>query len=340
MGGVTIKDVAARAGVAVSTVSRALNGHPDVSSKTRAKVEAAAKDLHFVTNNAARDLVMPQSNTIGLVVRGAENPFYTRIIHAIEGECGQAGYTLVLEQISVYADEIATAAALVRSKRLKGVIFLGGRFDYSEADGVSVGVPFACCTNNNDFGHLDRAGFSSVCIDDIAEARRATAYLIDHGHTDIALLLDSRHDHSISQLRLNGYLQAFADADLAAHEDLIVETVDFTMEAAYRKTRDLLASGRSCTAIFTVADTMAIAAMKAVHDAGLSVPDDVSVIGIDGLETSLYSIPTLTTLVQPQEMLGREAVRALLDMLRDGKPGRHIRLEATLRPGGTVGTRR
>ena len=229
----TIKDVAAYCGVAVSTVSRVLNNHPDVSPETRTRVLEAVDKLHYIPNNSARDLVLAPADTIGLVVRGAENPFFTPIIRTIEERCEKAGYTMVLHQIPVGADEISAGATLVRSKRLKGLIFLGGRFDYSRAEGDAIGIPFVCCTNTNQFGDLDKSVYSSVSIDDYAEGYKATKLLIDHGHTKIAVLLDSVRDHSISELRYAGYRQALVDAGVPLDEDLVLETVDFTMSAAY-----------------------------------------------------------------------------------------------------------
>lgn len=332
-----IKDVAAYCNVAVSTVSRVLNDHPDVSPKTRAKVLAAARELHYVPNNAARDLVRPQTDSLGVVVRGAENPFFTPVIRAIERSCEAAGYTMFLHQIPAGADEVAEGAALVQSKRLRGLILLGGRYDYTPADVAAFGVPFVCCTFTNHFGDLEATAFSSVSINDKGEAYRATKTLIDHGHTKIAILLDSIHDRSISERRHKGYCEALADAGIPYDEDLVVETVDFSMEAAYRQMSALLERRRDFTAIFAVADSMAIAAMKALADAGLRVPDDVSIIAIDGIEMSNYTVPTLTTLVQPTATLGERAVEILVDVLSGGEDGQHIRLDTTLRPGGTVG---
>lgn len=332
----TIKDVAAHCGVAVSTVSRVLNNHPDVSDATRERVMAAVRELNYVPNNAARDLVATQADTIGLVVRGAENPFYTPIIHSIEETCIAAKYALVLHQLSVQSDEVGEAAALARTKRLRGIIFLGGRFDYTQEEGARVGVPFVCCTNTNDFGELSKDAFSSVSIDDLAEARRATRMLIEKGHRRIAIVIDSEHDRSISQLRLQGYREALEEAGIAYDQELVLQTIDFTMEAAYRKTAELCARGIDFTALFVVADSLAIAVLRALHDAGLSVPGDVSLVSIDGIEMSLYSIPTLTTLVQPQETLGRQAAQILIDVLEGRGENRHLRLPTTLRVGGTL----
>lgn len=334
----TIKDVAAYCGVAVSTVSRVLNNHPDVSPATRAKVLEAVDKLHYVPNNSARDLVSAQADSIGLVVRGAQNPFFTPIISAIESRCEQAGYTVVLHQIAVGADEVSAGAMLARSKRLRGLIFLGGRFDYSREEGDAIGIPFVCCTNTNRFGDLSKEVYSSVSIDDFAEGYKATKLLIDHGHTRIAVLLDNIHDHSISELRYAGYCQALAEAGIALDTDLVLETVDFTMPAAYERTRRAFEDDLGISAIFSVADSMAIAAMKAIHDVGLRVPESCSIVAIDGIEMSRYTVPTLTTLTQPQETMGEEAVKILVDVLEGVAPSRHVRLETTLREGETLGS--
>ncbi|MBQ3338182.1 MAG: LacI family DNA-binding transcriptional regulator, partial [Atopobiaceae bacterium] len=283
----TIKDIAAYCNVAVSTVSRALNDHPDVSAETRRKVLDAVHSLHYVPNNAARDLVLPQSDSIGLVVRGAENPFFTPIIRAVEKACEDRGYTMVLHQIPADGDEVGEGARLVQSKRLRGLIMLGGRYDYTSDDVSAIGVPFVCCTYTNHFGDLDAGSFSSVSIDDKAEAYRAVKQLIDNGHTKIAILLDSKTDRSISERRFCGYCEALADAGISLDEGLACETVEFNMGAAFACVERFIAERPDITAIFSVADTMAIAAMKAIANSGRIIPDDISIISIDGIEMSL-----------------------------------------------------
>lgn len=333
----TIKDIAAYCNVAVSTVSRVLNDHPDVSDDTRERVLEAARSLHYVPNSSARDLAHQQTDSIGLVVRGAENPFFTPIIRAVERRCEGRGYSMFLHQIPSGADEAGEGAELVQSKRLKGLIMLGGRYDYTREDASMLGAPFVCCTYTNYFGNLDRTAFSSVSIDDKAEAYRATKLLIDCGHRRIAVLLDSIHDRSISERRYCGYCAALSDAGILVDEDLVCETVDFSMRAAYERTARLLEEHPDVTSLFSVADSMAIAAMKAISDAGRSVPQDISIIAIDGIEMSLYTIPTLTTLAQPQALMGEKAVEILVNVLDGKAPCSHVRLETTLRPGGTVG---
>ena len=332
----TIKDIAEKSGVSVSTVSRVLNNHPDVSEAIRAKVMAVVQELHYVPNSSARDLVRPQSDAIGLVVRGVGNPFFTGVIRTIENAISQADYTMVLHQIQSEEDELRAGAELARSKRLRGLILLGGCFDYTPEQIAILDVPFVLCTYTNSFGKLAEDAYSSVTIDDRKEAYRAVSILMSHGHRRIAVLLDSTHDSSISELRYWGYCQALEAGGISVDPELVVETETFDMAAAYRGMQKLLSRRRDFTAVFAIADAMAVAAMKALHDVGRHVPQDCSVVAIDGIDMSVYTIPTLTTLVQPQEEMGAKAVQILVDIL-EGKAGnRHLQIETTLRTGGSV----
>jgi len=332
----TIKDVATKSGVSVSTVSRVLNNHPDVSDDVRRRVMDAVRELHYVPNASAVDLVRSGGDSIGVVVRGAENPFFTPVIRAIEQAVEKAGYIMSVRQIKAGGDEIGAAARLSRSKKLKGMILLGGRFDYSEEDAAQIGIPFVCCTFSNDFGSICASDFSSVSIDDRAEAYRAVKYLTECGHRKIAVLINSTRDGSISELRYNGYLDALKEAGIEPDEGLVIECQNFDMGRAYENTRLFAASGKEFTALFAVADSMAIAAMKALHDEGVRIPEDCSVIAIDGIRMSLYTIPTLTTLVQPKDELGTQSVAILMDILKGAGQHRHLRLSTSLREGGSV----
>ena len=332
----TIKDVAEHSGVSVSTVSRVLNNHPDVSEAVRSRVLETVRELHYVPKSSARDLVRPQSDAIGLVVRGVGNPFFSSVIRAVEQAVNQAGYTMVLHQIPSGEDEIRAAAELARSKRLLGLILLGGCFDYTPEQTAALEIPFVCCSFTNSFGSLKKDAYSSVSIDDQAEARRAVEVLIRQGHRKIAVLLDSVQDHSISELRYRGYCQALSENGIPLEPDLVAETGAFDMSAAYEGTRRLLARKKEFTALFVIADSMAIAAMKALHDSGRRIPEDCSIIAIDGIDMSSYTVPTLTTLIQPQEAMGEEAVRILVDMVEERAANRHIRMDTTLRIGGSV----
>lgn len=332
----TIKDVAVHCGVSITTVSRVLNNHPDVRENVRAKVWAAIQELHYVPNNSARDLGKSQTDTIGVILRGAANPFLISVLRSIEQAADAAGYTLVLQQINTCDDELAAGASLVRSKRLRGLILLGGEFDYTAERTADLMVPFVCCTFTGTFGSLNKDSYSSVSINDHDEAYHAVKTLLDHGHRRVAILLESTKDRSISELRYRGYCDALRDAGIPLDPDLVAESGSFEMEDVFVATKELLARCSDFTALFTISDLMAMAAIKALHSTGRQVPQDCSVISIDGIEMTRFIVPTLTSLVQPSAEMGTQAVRILLDVLEGTGTHRHLTLPATLREGETV----
>ena len=333
----TIKDIAKACGVSVSTVSRVLNNHPDVSRSVREKVSSTVERLGYIPNNSARDLVRTRSDNRGVIVRGQDNLFFSAMVKTISREIESRGYTMVLHFIGSDDDEVMAGAILEREKKLRGLIFLGGRFDYSAETLAPVGVPFVCCTYTNCFGTLDEKDYSSVSIDDYMTAYRAVRTLIDLGHKRIAVVAPATDDRSISELRYKGYRAALEDGGLDFDPELLVETEGFfEMPKAYEGTVKLAERGPDFSAVFALSDTTALAAVKALEDHGRRVPEDCSVIAIDGLTVSEYANPTLTTMVQPVEEMGRQSVAILADMIEQRRKSCHLRLEACLRPGGSV----
>lgn len=332
----TIKDIAKQCGVSISTVSRVLNNRPDVSEENRRKVLSVIERSNYIPNNSARDLVKTKSEAIGLVVRGVSNPFFTHIIRAIEEEITAMGGTMVMQQIGISDDEVKCGAMMERDKRLRGIIFLGGRSDYSPDELAALNVPFVCCSYANHYGTLDEKAYSSVSIADEDEAYRAVKTLYDAGHRRIAALISTTDDHAISQLRYQGYVKALHDCGLALDEDLVISAGTFFIRDAYRATADKLAQGCDFTALFALSDNMAMGAMRALREAGKKVPEDCSVIAIDGLEVSEYIDPPLATLCQPMEEMGRRSVRILGELIEGTGEHRQEILPTTYRPGASV----
>ncbi|MCI7740803.1 MAG: LacI family transcriptional regulator [Clostridiales bacterium] len=332
----TIKDIARACGVSVSTVSRVLNNRPDVSEDVRKRVLATVEAKGYIPNNSARDLVRSRSDAIGVIVRGTGNLFFSEMLKTISREIEKRGYTMVLQFIDSGADEVKAGAILEREKKLRGLIFLGGRFDYTPSELALVGVPYVCCSYTNCFGSLREEDYSSVSIDDYRTAHAAVEELIKLGHRRIAALVPGCSDRSISELRYNGFRAALRDNGIDFDPTLLVQTGGFEMQETYRGMSQLLERGADFSAVFTLSDTTALAAIKALNDHGRHVPEDCSVIAIDGLRVSEYVIPTLTTMVQPVEEMGRQSVQILTDVLEKGAPARHLRLEASLRPGASV----
>ena len=333
----TIKDIAKLANVSVSTVSRVLNERPDVSEESRRRVRAVIEAHHYVPNNTARDLVRINSDAVGLIVRGVQNPFFTDIIAAIERALYAAGYTMVVRQIGFSDDEVAIGAVMQREKRLRGIIFLGGRSNYTPEEVAQLSVPFVLCSYPNAFGTLDKAAYSSVSIDDERAARDAVDELIRSGHRRIAALVAEKDDSAISELRYRGYCRALQEHAIALDDALVISTGDsFTIKDAYRAMAEHLARNDDFTALFAIADEMAIGAMRALREHGRDIPADCSVIAIDGIAVSEYIHPMLTTLCQPGEELGARSAELLLANIEGCGAHAQLTLPTRLRRGASI----
>lgn len=225
---------------------------------------------------------------------------------------------------------------LATERKLLGILFLGGRFNYKPDDMARLGIPYVCCTYTNTFGSLDPASYSSIAIDDKKEAHDAVMRLYACGHRRIAALIASENDQSISELRFAGYKQALAECGLPLVPSLVECTGSFDMPAAYEGMKRLIARNNTFTAVFIISDAMAIASVKALTDSGCRVPEDRSVIAIDGLELSKYTIPTLTTLEQPADTIVRQSAGLLIDIMEGKAQNRHVVLGTNLREGGSV----
>lgn len=333
----TIKDIAKLANVSVSTVSRVLNDRPDVSEESRRRVRTVIEEHHFIPSNTARDLVRVNPDTIGLIVRGMQNPFYTDIILAIESALEHAGYTMVMRQIGFSDNEIEAGAVMQREKKLRGIIFLGGRSDYTPQEMARVGVPYVLCSYTNACGTLDSGAYSSVSICDEDAARAAVEKLIESGHRRIAALVADTDDSTISQLRYQGYCRALREHDIPLREELVFTTGDsFAIEDAYRAMDTGLSRTRDFSALFAISDDMAIGAMRALREHGRVIPDDCSVIAIDGIAVSEYIHPMLSTFCQPKTELGAKSVELLLDMIEGRGGHRQLTLPTTFRAGASI----
>ena len=332
----TIKDIARLCSVSVSTVSRVLNNHPDVSAENRQRVLAVIKETNFIPNNSARSLVKTTSDSIGVLVRGLSNPFYTDIIRAMGERIRSRGFTMVMQQITSEEDELTFGAMMERDNRLRGIIFLGGRSDYSEKEVSVLNIPFVCCTYSNYYGTLPSNRYSSVSIADEQEAFCAVTKLLQAGHKRIAALICQPDDKSISQLRYQGYRKALLEYGLESTEELLICANSFDIADAYQAVKETLSKNITFDALFCISDVMALGAMRALHEAHKEVPTDCSVLAIDGLDTTDYITPRLTTLCQPMALLGQRSVDILLDLIQGTGHNRQETLPTVLRKGESV----
>lgn len=328
----TIKDIAAMAGVSVTTVSRVLNHRPDVNSATRDRVEQIIRDCHFVGNTNARGL--KQGNeVICVVIRGRSNPFLSSLAEAILDRADNIPDNFVTEYIDEKADEFRTALRMTRQNHVKGLIFVGSLID-ERVDAIrGLDVPMVFTTVNAESASLPRA--SSVAVDDRSMGRMVADQLLSCGHRRIAVFGSNPVAGDSLAMRFQGFCDAFAERGLAYDHTLYRET-RFSYEAGYDTARTFFSERPDATALFAMSDTVAVGAIRALKDMGLSVPNDVSVVGFDGVDIGRYTLPRLTTVEQPVEEIARRSVNLLLDMLEKNAVPRHILVEASFRSRESV----
>ncbi len=323
----TIKDIAQLAGVSVTTVSRVLNKRPDVNPATREKVERVMTEHHFTGNANARGLKQVEGETVAIILRGRDNPFLNAAAEAMLQYTRGTEVSFILEYVDEAADEFQTALRLSHEKRVKGFIFLGGNIDERARVLANIDVPMVFATISAQDAALPRAG--SVCIDDRTMGRRAMETLLAAGHEKIAIFGGERSASDGFALRYRGAMDAM-EASGVAFDDGRYLTIRFTLHEAYEMARAFFIDHPEVTAVFAMSDTVAIGTIRALKDQGRCVPEDVSVIGWDGIEMGNYCIPRLTTVVQPVSDIARESVSMLTSMLDRNEKPRHITVESAL----------
>lgn len=336
---VTIRDIARICKVGVSTVSRAINNHPDINPETKKLILDTIREYNYVPNNSAQNLKRTETNTIALVTKGVGNPLFAEMIEITQRHVKGKDYAFVLQQVEEEENEIMAAIRIARERRLKGIIFMGGASQPDVSLLKALTIPYVFCTVDSRIPE-SLSGWGIVAIDNEAESFKIVDYLCSKGHRRIAILTAYAHDTSIGKLRLDGYRRALKDHGIEEDPALVAHMRGtgpiYTMQNGYDRTKELLASGTEFTALYAISDTIAIGACKAIFDSGLSVPEDISVAGFDGLDLAGYYHPSITTIEQPINEMALETSRMLFRLIRDKDlKERHI-LQAALREGQSV----
>lgn len=269
-----------------------------------------------------------------MLVKGINNPFFVSMIKVMEEAIMRQKYTMVLHHVDQDEDEVDVALELIKEKRLRGIIFLGGYFSHSEEKLAMLHVPFILSTVGCKPEKFSKKVYSSISVDDEKESYKMVSYLIEQGHKEIAIISANSTDQSIGRQRLSGYLKAYKDHNLLVDSELICPMKDelesYSMRNGYEVTKDLLQSGQSFSAIFAISDELAVGAYRAIHEAGKRVPEDYSVAGFDGLELGDYINPTITTIKQPVEQIAKATVELMFDLIAGKKKNQHQIFEAEL----------
>ena len=316
----TIKDIARLSGVGVTTVSRVLNDHPDVSEETRRRVLAVVAEQGFQPNTNARHLKQQTSASIAIIVKGTMNMLFAELMERCQQLLQDAGQNAAVYYLDEDANEVVYAVQLCRERKPLGILFLGGDLEFFQAEFGHITVP--CVLLTNSARELDFPNLSSLTTDDEEAAYRVVRYLADQGHRDIGLLGGNWSCTQISYRRVLGCQRAFDELSLP-FDARRCEPCRYSFTDAYDTTKRLLGRCPELTALFCVSDVMALGAIRAIHDLGRRVPRDISVVGYDGIPLSRFSVPRLTTVRQDTQQLARQGVDLLLRNLQRPRPPVH-----------------
>ena len=303
----TVKEIAAIAKVSVATVSRALQRPELVSEATRLRIHEVVKRLGYTPNALARNLRTARTRLVIALLPDIANPFFSEVIRGIEQVAHENGYSVLLGETQGSLVREQAYADMIAARQADGIITMSPRVPAIPIDG-RLPVVNAC-------EYVKDNRISSVYIDNVAAAGAAVDYLVTLGHRDIAFIAGPSSS-PICVDREQGYQLALQRAKIPA-DPALTAVGDFSIEAGERAIELFLSQGRSFSAVFCSNDEMAIGAMRALISHGLRVPEDISVVGFDDIRFARYTSPSLTTVAQPKNALGREAMTMLIELLND-----------------------
>lgn len=307
----TIKDVAKRAGVSTTTVSHVINKTRFVAEETRNAVWEAIKALHYSPSAVARSLKVNHTKTLGLLATSSEAPYFAEIIEAVENQCFERGYTLILGNAHNDLQKQRAYLSMMAQKRVDGLLVMCSEYpdDLLQMLEENRNIPMVVM----DWGE-SRGDFTDTVQDNAFHGGYlAGRYLIERGHRDIGAI-PGQMERNTGGGRHAGFLQAMQEAGISVRPEWIVQG-DFEPESGYQAMQQILNQKQRPTAVFCGGDIMAMGAICAADEMGLRVPQDISVIGYDNVRNARYFTPALTTVHQPKAQLGEKALEMLLDRI-------------------------
>jgi LacI family transcriptional regulator len=318
-------DIAREANVSQSTVSRVINNSPRISKATSLRVKKAMERLGYSPNAAARTLITGRSNLIGLVVSNITNPFYPEVIEAVVATATEHDYNVILCNTQENLELQTAYLELLIEHQVDGAILTSSLLDNEGVMGeVGLGrIPVVMVNRTVEGLQVD-----SVRLDNTRAGQIVARHLTDLGHRSIAFV-GGLEATSTNSARLAGFRNTLADLGVALPAEYVVHG-EFTRASGFTLTQQLLALPHRPTALFCSDDLIAFGAMDAIIDAGLRVPEDVAVVGVDDVPAASLRQVALTTVRQHAGEMGRRAVQLLLERLRGGHDDEPI--EIVLRP--------
>jgi DNA-binding LacI/PurR family transcriptional regulator len=306
----TIKDVAKKAGVAHTTVSRALRGSPLISPATTDRIKQIASEMGYHPSAAARSLKTNRSQTLGVIVSAIDDPFFSEILQGIDDVAQECGYSLFIAASQRSQLREQHIVCTMREQRVDGVILCSTPFSSEQSKQLRADeIPLVVINNQSaeDYRY-------SIYHDDLDGSRQVMRHLIELGHERIAYL-GYPHSGRTNAQRLQGYRGEMAAAGLTALESYEVDAQTSDPSGGEVATNQILTLFPGPTAIFCYNDMLAIGLLRGLQDAGLRIPEDISVAGFDNITISAFTTPPLTTLDQPKRTIGAQAARLVLGLL-------------------------
>jgi LacI family transcriptional regulator len=308
----TIADIGRELGLSAMTVSRALNGSPDVSEETRRRVLSHAQRVNYRPNRWARSLVTQKSRMVGIIVPDISHGFFSEITRAVQLTLEADGYALLLCHTDGDVERETAAMDMLLGSRVDGLVIASQRPEADPGPLTELKTPLVLI--DRFFTGLD---CGRVRTNDFQVGRLATQHLIDLGHRRIAHLRGL--NVSVGRMRFEGYCDALRGAGIPYDRRLVADS-GFKLNGGYTAMQQLLELPQRPTAVFATNDPSAIGAIHACRDAGLRVPDDISVVGAGAVEGPLVPNPFVTTVDWSREDLGRQAAEMLLAAIRRSSP--------------------
>ncbi|HEX3628020.1 MAG TPA: LacI family DNA-binding transcriptional regulator [Verrucomicrobiae bacterium] len=310
-GAVTIKTVAAEAGVSIATVSRALAGSNAVAKEAHKRVIEAIRKLDYHPNHLARGLRAGRRKIIGVIIPDLQNPFFTGVVHGIESVLYESGYTLVLGHSNGLAERELAHIGILRSEGAAGLILMPDNASSANYESLSSWKIPAVAVDRIPQG----IKADLISTNHRKGARDAINHLISHGYKDIALI-NGPHSISVSLERFLGYEEALKNAGAHVRDGLVIQS-DFRHVGGYKAMKQLLELSKPPRAVMVANNLMTLGALQAIHESGFRVPEEIAIVGFDDLPWASTLRPPLTAMAQPIKELGEIAARTLLERLNN-----------------------
>lgn len=308
----TIKDIARVAGVSTATVSRVINNLGGYNEETEKKVMAVAKSLGYRKNESARSLVQKSTNIIGVIMPDVATTFYGDIVNGIEDVSNEYGYSVILTHAGINGCRINESLNLMGERRVDGIIIVSVELHEAEIELLtSLDIPFILLSTKT-----NRKNTPYIKVDDFSAAYTAVNYLIENNHRIIGMAGANPVDPIAGTPRINGYIQALTDHGIKVDLNLI-KAGDFSFESGKEAMQQFIEDNAPITAVFCASDETALGIISICFENGISVPDDISLVGYDNSTISYMSIPPLTTVSQPFYKMGREGCLKLIGSIQN-----------------------